>query len=698
MAKQGQRGGSVEGDVTIPLIVSRMRTPEPIVSDRQRTLIDKKQAPAPPFAAHQPSAARPAALAPPHPPAVPPPPPAAHGYRPPVKPPRQVEAPTESDLVSHDFGKRYRLGKPLGQGAMGEVLVTRDLRVLRDVAMKRMHVAHHAHADLRRRFLREARVQGQLEHPALVPVYDIGVDPEGREYFTMKRVRGRTLEDIVRGLRSGDPAFQGQYSRRKLLTAVSRISLAVAFAHERGVVHRDLKPANIMLGDYGEVHLLDWGIAKISGVDDPNTQHHIDLNEQRPQRTQQGFVVGTPGYMAPEQARGETRTYGGRSDIYSLGAILFEAMTLEPLHNETKVENILLSTVTGIEVRPSVRAPHLDLPSELDDIIVKATALNPEQRYATARELNDDIEKLLDGDRDSARRAEIAAKHTANAKAALVLARRGGPMADGQHRKAVGELLQALALEPNNADARSTMVQLLIEPVERLPLSAYAELQEVDRRDRARASRANGWAFLAWIGIFPLVLAMGVRDFRTLLWLGGIAFAVTAYTWWMASSGRTETPFMVAAGIAAFAIVGATSAFFGPLFFVPGLAVTAAASLLVAIRANRRARSLVLLGSLASVLVPTIMHLTGVIAPRYAFDGHGLTIVPGVVELPERATWAFLLVANCLTVLVANLLVGRAVAALLRAERRLFTQAWRLRQFLPDLPQQRRTAPAAPRA
>jgi tRNA A-37 threonylcarbamoyl transferase component Bud32 len=690
MANQGQRGGSVDNDLTLPFAPSRMSheriPPEPVAPDRQRTLIDKKQAAPVAAAAHQASSLRPAAV-------PPPPPPGRAGYRPHEKPPKQVETTTETELVGHDFIKRYRLGKPLGQGAMGEVVVTRDQRILRDVAMKRMHQAHNAHADLRRRFLREARVQGQLEHPSVVPVYDIGVDPEGREYFTMKRVRGRTLEEIIRGLRGGDTSFQSQYSRRKLLIAMSCVSLAVAFAHERGVVHRDLKPANIMLGDYGEVHLLDWGIAKISGVEDPATQRHIDLNEHAPQRTQQGFVVGTPGYMAPEQARGETRTYGGRSDIYSLGTILFEAMTFEPLHNETKIENILFSTVSGVEARPSVRAPQLDLPAELDDILVKATALNPEQRYASARELNDDIEKLLDGDRDSSRRAQIAAQHRESAKAALVLARRGGPMADGQHRKAVGELLQAMALEPKNPDARAMLVQLLLEPVERLPLSAYAELQEVDRRDRARASRANGWAFLAWIGIFPLVLAMGVRDFRMLLWLGSVAFAITAYTWWMATTGRTQTPFMVVSGIGAFAVVAATTAFFGPLFFVPGLAVTAAASYLVAIRANRRARSLVLLGSLCSVLIPTIMHLTGVIEPRYAFDGNGLTIVPGLVELPERATWAFLLVANCLTVLVANLLVGRAVAALLRAERRLFTQAWRLRQFLPELP--RRSHPEA---
>jgi eukaryotic-like serine/threonine-protein kinase len=590
------------------------------------------------------------------------------------------------DLASQEFARRYLPGRKLGEGSMGEVVVMRDMRILRDVAMKRLHHEHHAlRPDLRDRFLREARVQGQLEHPSVVPVYEIGVDQQGREFFTMKRVRGRTLEQIFKGLHEGDPEFATQYGRRRLLTAISRVCLAVAFAHERGVVHRDLKPANIMLGDYGEVHLLDWGIAKVVGIDDPLIEGHVDLSKDRVQRTEVGFVVGTPGYMAPEQARGETRTYGGRSDIYSLGAILFEAMTLERLHDQVTVEQILGSTVHGVEARPSVRAPHLSLPPELDEIVGRATALAPELRYSSAREMNEAIERLLDGDRDSTRRADLAAEHTANAKAALAVARRGGVEADGQHRRAVGELLQALALEPNHAEARATMVQLLLEPVERLPKEAFSELQEVNRLDRARASRANGWAFLAWLGTFPLIAAMGVRDGDLLVAIGGLTLVLIAYTWWMATTGRTQTRYMTFAVTITFIVVAATSVFFGPLFFVPGLSVMVATSYLVSLRANQRSRSLVLLASLASVLVPTLFHLMGVLPQRYSFAGAGLTILPGLVQLPERATWAFLLMGNCLTVVIANLLVGRAVAALLRAERRLFTQAWRLRQFLPEL-------------
>lgn len=590
------------------------------------------------------------------------------------------------ELTHPGFAKRYRVQHRLGEGSMGEVVVARDMRILRDVAMKRLHPTYHAmRPDLRDRFLREARVQGQLEHPSVVPVYDIGVDDEGREYFTMKRVRGRTLEEIVAGLRAQDPSFATQYSRRRLLTAMSRVCLAVAFAHERGVVHRDLKPSNIMLGDYGEVHLLDWGIAKIVGVEDPHLPNKLDVSQDRVPRTEMGFVVGTPGYMAPEQARGETRTYGGRSDIYSLGAILFEVMTLERLHSHATVDGVLRSTKRGVEARPSVRAPQLNLPLELDDILMRATAVQPEKRYSSARALNDDIERLLDGDRDSTRRAQIAAEHTERARAALEQARRGGPLANGQHRRAVGELLQALALAPNHPEARATMVQLLLEPADRLPEEAHRELQEMNRIGRARASRANGWAFLAWMGTFPLIAAMGVRDTEALVSLGALTLGLIAYTWWMATTGRTHALYMLLAIASTFLCVGAMSMFFGPLFFVPGLSVMVATSYLVSLRASRRARSLVLLGSLASVLVPPLLHLLEIVPSRYAFDGRGLTILPGLVQLPQRATWAFLLMGNCLTVIIANLLVGRAVDELMHAERRLFTQAWRLRQFLPKL-------------
>ena len=163
-----------------------------------------------------------------------------------------------------DHARRYRAGDPLGMGGMGEVRMYRDELIGRDVALKVIHQSHVRETNAVQRFLREARVQAQLEHPSIVPIHDVGRTADGRTYFTMKRVRGRTLADILDALGDGEPRARARYSRRKLLTAFVSVCQAIELAHDRGVLHRDLKPANIMLGDFGEVYVLDWGIASIA--------------------------------------------------------------------------------------------------------------------------------------------------------------------------------------------------------------------------------------------------------------------------------------------------------------------------------------------------------------------------------------------------------------------------------------------------
>src|SRR5580693_3901671 len=226
------------------------------------------------------------------------------------------------------LGLRYSLGDKLGEGGMGVVHACRDRRIGRDVALKMVRAEHAARGDLVARFLREACVQGQLEHPAIVPVYDLGRDPEGNVYFTMKRVRGATFEQIFAALRDDDEYALRQFSRRKLLTAFASICQALHFAHARGVIHRDLKPGNVMLGDFGEVYLLDWGLAKLqSGMEPPALATGTAAGGGR---SVHGATMGTPGYMPPEQVRGEP--VDARSDVYALGALLFELLALEPLH------------------------------------------------------------------------------------------------------------------------------------------------------------------------------------------------------------------------------------------------------------------------------------------------------------------------------------------------------------------------------
>src|SRR5262249_45364786 len=159
---------------------------------------------------------------------------------------------------------------------------------------------------------REARVQGQLEHPSIVPVYDLGIGPDRLAYFTMKRIRGKTLEEILLAQRSGDAEALSAFGRRRLLSAFANVCLPVAFAHARGVLHRDLKPANVMLGEYGELYILDWGLAKVRGTVELMRTEGVETDDDPNQKTLAGSVMGTPGYMAPEQVRGEIESLDER--------------------------------------------------------------------------------------------------------------------------------------------------------------------------------------------------------------------------------------------------------------------------------------------------------------------------------------------------------------------------------------------------
>src|SRR5688572_17485566 len=162
-------------------------------------------------------------------------------------------------------GARYELGRQIGEGGMGTVVLCSDRAIGRRVAMKLVRGTASGPAKLEddARFLREARIQGQLEHPSIVPVYDVGRNDAGAAFFTMKRVGGVTLAEVIARLRAHDPEFVERFTLRRLLEAMGRVCLAIQFAHERGVLHRDLKPANVMLGEVGEVYVLDWGIARL---------------------------------------------------------------------------------------------------------------------------------------------------------------------------------------------------------------------------------------------------------------------------------------------------------------------------------------------------------------------------------------------------------------------------------------------------
>lgn len=293
--------------------------------------------------------------------------------------------------------QKFALVEEINRGGMGVILRGHDRALGRDVAIKVLRdPGCEPH---RQRFATEARITGQLEHPNIVPIHELGVDAEGRPFFAMKLVRGRTLAEIIERKRQGD----ADPPLSRLVGVLIQICHAVAFAHARGVLHRDLKPSNIMLGDFGEVMLMDWGLAKALGGREPGSGAHPTVTAATLEETQNGVVLGTPSYMPPEQALGQVSLLDERSDVYALGAVLYELLTLEPPVQGSDVSAVLSQVILGRISDPQIRAPERDIPRDLAAVAMKALATRPQDRYASAAELRTDLESFLDGRVVSAR-------------------------------------------------------------------------------------------------------------------------------------------------------------------------------------------------------------------------------------------------------------------------------------------------------
>jgi hypothetical protein len=227
---------------------------------------------------------------------------------------------------------RYTLSRLHATGGIGRVWLARDASLGRDVALKELRPERAGQPALWARFLREAQVTGQLEHPGIVPVYEVGRRPDDQApFYTMRFVRGRTLAEAARAYHERRGRGEaGRMELRELLTAFVGVCQAVAYAHRRGVLHRDVKPQNVVLGDYGEVMLLDGGLAKVTGAADaePDADRApVALAGEGPRdETMAGQVLGTPAYMAPEQAEGRLDLLEARADVYGLGAVLYEVL------------------------------------------------------------------------------------------------------------------------------------------------------------------------------------------------------------------------------------------------------------------------------------------------------------------------------------------------------------------------------------
>jgi serine/threonine-protein kinase len=297
-----------------------------------------------------------------------------------------------------DRGDRYVIEREIARGGMGRVLLAYDRDLRRRVAMKVLPAPARGPFTASR-FLEEAQATAQLEHPNIGPVYDAGREASGQPYFTMKWIRGRNLEEI---LRSGGREF----TLVRLVQILQQAAMGVDFAHSRGVIHRDLKPQNVMVGNYGEVLVMDWGLAKVLRQTESAPQPVSTTRREAGVATLDGAVQGSVPYMAPEQALGEVERINARTDVFGLGAILYRILAGTSLYPESDFVRALERARLREVVPPSRCSPGGAIPPALEAVCLRALERRPEDRYPSAREFHDELQRWIEGIHDAERRAQ----------------------------------------------------------------------------------------------------------------------------------------------------------------------------------------------------------------------------------------------------------------------------------------------------
>ncbi len=556
-------------------------------------------------------------------------------------------------------GARYTEGNLLGQGGMGKVVLARDARIGRDVALKILHPKHELEPVERARFLREAQVQGQLEHPSIVPVYDIDRRGDGTTFFTMRRVLGKTLHAILEDLRNGDPDAKAKYTQRELLQAFSTVCLTVDYAHSRNVIHRDLKPANIMLGDFGEVYVLDWGLARM--IDPAATVSDV------PRLSVPGAMMGTPLYMAPEQMADPDVDQA--ADVFSLGLILFEILTLERCRNPRQV-------FVPVDARPSVRTPHLSIAPELEMVCVTATQPLVTDRYASARAIQEAVARYLEGDRDREQRRSIADRHAERARVALAKGDQAEP-------EAMQHLVRALALDPTNRQHVATLAEIIGTPPRTKPADVTKQIDDTAQELVRAGAIYSGFSMMSWLVFLPVVYAMGIRRYDYLLAIVAPVLVCAGAS--LVASRRRENGRALQCVLMSVMILAAMmlSRLFGSLILVP--TILTAWAIVSQVHPDLFMRRFGLATAAVALVIPVGLELLGVVPPSYVLDGNNIVVLSQLSAFPPTLTLAFLCVASLAISVVPALFVARLRAELSHSQERELLQDWKLRRMRDDI-------------
>ncbi len=551
----------------------------------------------------------------------------------------------------------YALGEVLGRGGMGEVLLAHDRRIGRDVALKRLRSASPTGEELGR-FLREARIQARLEHPAIVPVYEMGRDPAGRPFFAMKRVAGVTLGELL---------GRGDASRQRLLRAFAEVCRAIDYAHSRGVLHRDLKPSNIVLGEFGEVYVLDWGIARVVG-DGPDSVDTADADTLEG-ATPPPHILGTPGYVSPEQLHDPAADRP--SDVYSLGSILFEILAGETAHPRGPAA--ITGTMSDETVlSPAARRPDRNVAPELDRLCASMLARRPSSR-PTARRCAEQIEEYLDGDRDIARRRIMAHDLVGLARDAY---------REGRGNDAMRTASRALALDPEARDAAELMMRTMLELPAELTPEARERLRQSDGEMVSQHSRAAMPGYILIAAFLPIIVWNGVRSWPVPLAMFALAVLMAVAAWDLTRRPSKTVGYMVAYAIGNSLLLGLMGRLAGPLIVVPAVFAFVTGS--VVTYPTFLTRKWLLIGiMLAGFLAPVGLEAAGVLAPTWKMSDAGLLTLGDAMELDGTPAIVTILVAAVATIVMAGLQSARVSSASRAAHHRLVLHAHRLGQLLP---------------